>query len=319
MKQLLAAIEEALQQVAPASPQGLYDPARYGLSMGGKRMRPVLTLLAYSLFAIDYRRALPLAVGLETYHNHTLLHDDVMDQASMRRGKPSVWKQYGSNTAILSGDVMLLLALEQIQKIDGPRKDLIAGICLQTMRQICEGQQMDMEFEQRNNVTIAEYTEMITKKTAVLLACALQSGALLANAPIEEADKLYQSGIHLGLAFQLQDDLLDCYGNPSLFGKNIGGDILEAKKTFLLITALERASEPQRRDLLSLLSADMDADAKIKAVLKIYNALGVADACRKEIERQFYLALQSLDAVSSNSDARLKLRAYMESLLGRNA
>ena len=318
-EQMLRRLEESLAQLAPSSPAGLYDPMRYALGMGGKRMRPLLLLQAYSMYRIDWEEALPVAVGLETYHNHTLLHDDVMDRALVRRGEPTVWKKWNENTAILSGDVMLIEAMAQVAKARGPHAKEVVALCSRTMREICEGQQYDMDFEQRNNVSVAEYMEMIRLKTAVLLACALQCGAMLADAPESHWQSLYDLGIHLGLAFQLQDDYLDCYGNSDIFGKAIGGDIREGKKTFLLINAFERADSVQRTELQRLLCDEADDEAKVKGVLALYNELHIADLCTDEINRLFDAAHSDMEQLPVDSSAKAVLWQYVESLWGRKA
>ena len=255
MENFLAQIENALsQQAYPTRPAGLYEPIAYALSGGGKRVRPHLTLLACSLYSDEPEKAIPAALSVETYHNHTLLHDDLMDGADLRRGRPTVFRKWDANTAILSGDTMLILAFNHLLEGDYPNAAQLLQLLARTAREVCEGQQYDMNFEQRNDVTEAEYIEMIRLKTSVLLACALKMGALVAGAPADQADLLYHFGEQIGLAFQLQDDYLDCYGDPAVFGKQIGGDIASAKKTYLLINALESADEKQRADLNRLLS-----------------------------------------------------------------
>ena len=223
-------------------PEGLYTPVKYELSLGGKRIRPVLLLMAYQLYRNDMERVLPTALGLEMYHNYTLLHDDVMDKADMRRGKPTVHKVWDENTAILSGDAMLVLAYQLMGQASADHLKAVLDLFTTTALEIGEGQQYDMDFESRMDVREEEYIEMIRLKTSVLLACALKLGALQADAPATDADLLYRFGENIGLAFQLQDDLLDVYGDPKTFGKNIGGDILEGKKTFMLINALRLAN-----------------------------------------------------------------------------
>ena len=254
METILNKIEAALAVIPyPQQPEGLYEPIRYVLSMGGKRLRPTLTLMAYALYKEDTERALPTAIGLETYHNHPLLHDDLMDKADMRRGKPTVHKKWDENTAILSGDTMLILAFQHILRTDCHRLPEVLNLAARTMQEICEGQQYDMNFESRSDVREEEYIEMIRLKTSVLLACALKAGALIADAPKEDCEQLYQFGEKIGLAFQLQDDYLDCYGDPAVFGKQIGGDICCAKKTFMLINAFNRANEAELAELNRLL------------------------------------------------------------------
>ena len=239
---MLDTINKALAAVDyPTQPVGLYEPISYVLDMGGKRLRPTLLLMAYSLYKNDFETAMPAAIGIETYHNHTLLHDDLMDNADMRRGRATVHKKWNDNTAILSGDTMLIMAFRHFMNCQNERTPEVLELFARTAQEICEGQQYDVNFETRTDVTEAEYIEMIRLKTSVLLACAAKAGALLAGAPNEDAEMLYRFAEKVGLAFQLQDDYLDVYGDPAVFGKKIGGDILCGKKTFLLINALERA------------------------------------------------------------------------------
>ena len=222
-------------------PTGLYDPIEYALSLGGKRLRPMLMLMAYNLYRDDVDSILNQAVGLEIYHNFTLLHDDLMDKADLRRGKPVVHKVWNENAAILSGDTMMMLAYKYVAEGLKPEHRSAFDLFGRTAIEVCEGQQLDMEFEQREDVTVDEYIDMIRLKTSVLLACGLKMGTLLADAPASDADALYKYGVNLGLAFQLKDDLLDVYGDTSVFGKKIGGDILCNKKTYMLIRAAELA------------------------------------------------------------------------------
>ena len=241
-------IEKYLSNISyPTQPEGLYEPISYVLSMGGKRLRPTLLLLSYSLFKDDIDTALPLAIGLETYHNHTLLHDDLMDNADVRRGKPTVHKKWDANTAVLSGDAMLIIAFRHFIEARCEGKEQILELFANTALEICEGQQYDVNFERRCDVTESEYMEMIRLKTSVLLACAAKAGALAAGASPEDAGTLYRFAEKMGLAFQVQDDWLDVYGDPKVFGKKIGGDILCGKKTYLLITALNRADAADKQ------------------------------------------------------------------------
>lgn len=299
MNDLLSKIEKALQDVPyPKRPEGLYEPIAYTLESGGKRIRPTLLLTAYGLYRDNLDAALPAALGIETYHNHTLLHDDLMDNASVRRGRPTVHRRWDANTAILSGDTMLIMSVQHVLDCPCRRSADLLQLFTQTMREICEGQQYDMNFESRNDVTEDEYIEMIRLKTSVLLACALKMGALIADAPDHDADLLYRFGEKIGLAFQLQDDFLDCYGDPAVFGKAIGGDILCAKKTFLLINALARANADVRSELLGLLAdSAIDAAEKIRRVTDIYGRLGIPALTQQRIDalydeaKQLYAAL----------------------------
>ena len=255
-EELMKRIHAYIEQLSYSrEPKGLYDPIEYVLALGGKRLRPVLMLLAYNLYREDVESIFSQAAGIETYHNFTLLHDDLMDNADMRRGKPVVHKKWNENTAILSGDAMLILSYQFMMNQCPPEHvQEVMEIFGRTALEVCEGQQWDMEFESRNDVTVGEYIEMIRLKTSVLLAAALKIGAVLGGASSADAQKLYDFGIRMGLAFQLQDDYLDVYGNPAVFGKKIGGDILCNKKTYMLITALEQAKGENREELLHSLA-----------------------------------------------------------------
>ena len=311
---MLKKIEAALAAVSyPQRPEGLYEPIAYTLSSGGKRLRPTLLLLAYGLYRDDVDRALPAALAIETYHNHTLLHDDLMDHADVRRGRPTVHRKWDANTAILSGDEMLILAFRHLLKQDvegdAARLQQLLSLYADTMQEICEGQQYDMNFEHADDVSVEQYIEMIRLKTSVLLACALKAGALIAGAPEEDADLLYRFGERVGLAFQLQDDYLDCYGDPAVFGKAIGGDIRCGKKTFMLISALQRANDEQRSALLSRDPAQ---------VIPLYNALGIPQLCREKIEEMYAQAREAFDSIALPAERKQALWDYAESLLKRN-
>ena len=317
---LLQTIEEALRGVPyPPRPEGLYEPIEYVLSMGGKRLRPTLLLLACGLYDEHPEKALPAAAGIETYHNQTLHHDDRPDRADMRRGKPTVHKKWNDNTAVLSGDTMLILAFRHVLRCSSPRLPEVLDLFARSAQEICEGQQYDVNFESRTDVTEAEYIEMIRLKTSVLLGCAVKMGALLGGAPEADADALYRFAEKVGLAFQLQDDYLDVYGDPAVFGKKIGGDILCGKKTFLLINALDRADAAQRAELLALLdNGSMDPEEKIRAVTALYDALQIAPLTLAAIERYYAEARRELDALSLPPERWQPLWDYACSLLGRN-
>ena len=314
-------IEKYLSNISyPTQPEGLYEPISYVLSMGGKRLRPTLLLLSYSLFKDDIDTALPLAIGLETYHNHTLLHDDLMDNADVRRGKPTVHKKWDANTAVLSGDAMLIIAFRHFIEARCEGKEQILELFANTALEICEGQQYDVNFERRTDVTESEYMEMIRLKTSVLLACAAKAGALAAGASPEDADTLYRFAEKMGLAFQVQDDWLDVYGDPKVFGKKIGGDILCGKKTYLLINALNRADAADKQRLLALLAdSEMPAGEKIAAVTHIYDALGISQLTLQTIDNLYKAALAALDALSLPAERVAPLRQYAGSLLGRKS
>lgn len=318
-QQLLGKVNAYLKQMPYSRPpKGLYEPIAYELDLGGKRVRPVLMLMGYNLYREDVDTILPQAAGLETYHNHTLLHDDVMDHADMRRGKPTVHNVWDENTAILSGDAMLILAYRLMAQCPADKLPQVLGIFTETTMEICEGQQWDMEFEKRMDVKVDEYVEMIRLKTSVLLAAALKIGACLAGAPEEDARKLYDFGMKMGLAFQLQDDWLDVYGDPKVFGKNIGGDILCNKKTYMLITALQQADDAQRAELESWLSAtNCEPAEKIAAVTRLYNKVGVGERCMERVEAYYNEGLAVLDSVALPAERKQVLKEFACSLMNR--
>lgn len=300
------------------SPKELYEPVEYVLSLGGKRIRPVLMLMAYNLFKEDVTRIYGPATGIEVYHNYTLLHDDLMDRADMRRGKATVHKVWNDNTAILSGDAMLVLAYQYMADCPPAYLKEVMDLFSLTALEICEGQQMDMDFEQRSDVREEEYIEMIRLKTAVLLAAALKIGAVLANASADDAERLYEFGVQIGVAFQLQDDLLDVYGDPAVFGKKIGGDILCNKKTYMLIKALELADDEQADELKRWIAADaFDPETKIAAVTALYNQMGIRSVCENKMREYYTRAMESLDAVSVAVEKKMELKALMKHLMYR--
>lgn len=300
-------------------PYSLYQPIVYTLDAGGKRLRPVLMLMAYNMYKDNPESILMTACGLETYHNHTLLHDDLMDNADVRRGRPTVHRKWDANTAILSGDAMLILAYERIAQCDKSKLPEVLTCFTNTTLEICEGQQYDMEFETRNDVAEEEYIEMIRLKTSVLLACAMKIGALMAGAPKEDVDNLYSFGEKMGLAFQLQDDLLDVYGDPAVFGKKIGGDILCNKKTFMLINALQMAEGEEREALEEWIAkTDFIPEEKISAVTAIYDSVDIKSICQAKIECYFSEALASLEKVSVAEEKKQGLRDFAHKLLNRN-
>lgn len=300
------------------SPKGLYDPIRYVLSLGGKRIRPTLMLFGYNLFRNDPERILPQACALETYHNYTLLHDDLMDNADKRRGKPTVHVKWDANQAILSGDTMLVLAYRSMSQCDEGHLRSVLDLFTETALEIGEGQQLDIEFELRNDVTEEEYIEMIRLKTSVLLACALKMGAILAGASASDADNLYRFGEQMGLAFQLQDDYLDVYGDEQVFGKAIGGDITSNKKTYMLINALLRADAAQRTELEQWIAKKtFDRKDKVSAVTAIYDALGIGELAKTKINEYFEKSKKYLAAVSVSEENKRELYAYAEKMMRR--
>ena len=319
--ELLKKVNEALEALTyDRQPMSLYEPIRYVLSLGGKRVRPVLMMLAYNLFREDPERIMTQAIGLETYHNFTLLHDDLMDHADMRRGHETVHKRWNPNQAILSGDTMLLQAFERIEACEVDKVKEVFATFLQTTYEIGEGQQLDVEFETRNDVTEDEYIEMIRLKTSVLLACAVKIGAILAGASVEDQHNLYKFGEQIGLAFQLQDDLLDVYGDPKVFGKNIGGDITSNKKTYMLINAVNRADEAQRQELMGWINAEtFDRDEKVKAVTALYDQIGIRQLCEQKMEACYAEAQRYLAQVSVAEDRKAELKAYAAAMMKRQS
>ena len=299
-------------------PADLYDPIKYVLSMGGKRIRPVLMLLSYNMYKDDPETILSSACAIETYHNYTLLHDDLMDNADMRRGKMTVHKKWNPNTAILSGDSMLVLSYQRMAQCDVTKLKDVLDLFTETALEIGDGQQYDMNFETRNDVTEDEYIEMIRLKTSVLLACALKIGAILADAPADDAENLYRYGEQVGIAFQLQDDFLDVYGDPNVFGKKIGGDILCNKKTYMLINALLMANDSQRAELNHWIeSKDYDPQAKIAAVTKLYDEIGIRKLCEEKVNYYFQQSLSYINKVKVDDSKKVELRHFIDSLMNR--
>lgn len=319
--QILEKVEQALGSLPyERKPEGLYAPVRYVLSLGGKRIRPVLMLMGYNLYKDDVERIMMPALGLETYHNYTLLHDDLMDRADVRRGHATVHRKWNENAAILSGDSMLVLAYQRMAQCDAALLPQVMELFTETALEIGEGQQYDIEFETRNDVTEDEYIEMIRLKTSVLLACALKLGAMLAGAPKTDAEILYDFGEQIGLAFQLQDDYLDVYGDFKTFGKRIGGDILCNKKTYMLINAQLLANDSQRKELEYWLTAkDYDEEEKIKSVTHLYDEIGIPQIARKKIEYYYSLAEQSLAKVNLPEEKKSLLWQYAQQMLNRQS
>ncbi len=300
-------------------PASLYEPVQYVLSLGGKRIRPVLMLLGYQLWREQPEDIIMPAIGLETYHNYTLLHDDLMDNADMRRGHETVHRRWDANKAILSGDSMLVLAYQRVAQVPPKKLQKVLDLFTVTALEIGEGQEYDMAFETRNDVTEDEYIEMIRLKTSVLLACAMKMGAILADAPEQDVNRLYKVGEQLGLAFQLQDDLLDVYGDPKVFGKAIGGDIMSNKKTYMLINAYNRANDSQRAELQRWLDAkNPDRKEKVTAVTRLYDEIGIRQLCETKINEYFDQARRTLDLVNVGDERKQPLRQYMDEMLHRD-
>jgi geranylgeranyl diphosphate synthase type II len=318
-EEILKLVNDYLAQLPyERKPQSLYEPIKYVLSMGGKRVRPVLMLLAYNMFKDNPESILSSACALETYHNYTLLHDDLMDNADLRRGHETVHRKWDANTAILSGDSMLVLAYERMAQCPKEKLAEVLSLFTETALEIGEGQQYDMEFENRTDVTEAEYIEMIRLKTSVLLACAVKMGAILADASAEDADNLYKFGEQIGLAFQLQDDFLDVYGDSAVFGKAIGGDITSNKKTFMLINALNHATAEQREELTRWITAEQfDAAEKIAAVTRLYNEIGIDRMAKEKIEYYFAQSTQYLARVNVPEERKQELIAYTHEMMKR--
>jgi geranylgeranyl diphosphate synthase type II len=311
---------EIQRQKFGKQPSSLYEPIRYLMGLGGKRLRPMLTMLSYSLFKGDAKSIVPFAVAVEGFHNFTLMHDDIMDKAPLRRGKPTVHKKWNVNTAILSGDVMLVKVYEMFLKLE-PEK-LKSGLAAfsKCAAEVCEGQQWDMEFETTENVTEAEYLQMIKLKTAVLLGFSLELGAILADAEESDRKALRDFGINIGLGFQLKDDLLDAYADPNKFGKQVGGDIIANKKTYLLIKALEKAAGKNKKELLRWTSGDrFNKKEKVAAVKTIYDSAKIPQATEKKIAYYFDKGFRSLQQLSCADEKKQILKTFTEALIERQS
>ncbi len=302
-------------------PRELYEPFNYIMELGGKRLRPVLALLGYQLFRGDSERALPVAHAVEIFHNFSLVHDDIMDQAPLRRGQPTVHRHYGVNTAILSGDVMLIYAYEALLLTrDKSVIPELVRVFNRVAVEVCEGQQRDMNFEQRAEVTIEEYLQMISQKTAALIAGALELGGIVAGATVEDRHNLSAFGRNIGIAFQLQDDILDTFGDPEKFGKKIGGDIVQNKKTYLILKALEVARTPDRTRLQTLMNSHADDEAgKIAEVTQLLEGLGIRDLAEAEKQRYQQAAFDYLHAVKVSDFEKQALTGLTEKLIGRES
>lgn len=318
---ILHEIENEIKKISfdNYSPQSLFNPIIYIMSLGGKRVRPALAVMGYNLYKDDIAKAMPVALGIEVFHNFTLLHDDLMDKADVRRNQPTVHAKWNDNVAVLSGDAMLIEAYKEICKVED--KNLLPAVLdlfSQTATEICCGQQLDMEFEQRLDVSIEEYLEMIKLKTAVLLGCTLQEGALLASADRADQQLLYDFGINLGMAFQLKDDLLDVYGDPKTFGKNIGGDIVCNKKTFLFINALNDSSTSD--EVLEWVGKKgFDKDEKINTFRSIYDRLGLKSRSEDIIDQYYKLAIENLNKVNVPPHCKQTLLGVAQDLMFRNS
>lgn len=309
-------LEKAVTQ---KEPHQLYDPIKYILSLGGKRIRPALTLMVCDFFGSDYKKAMNAALAVELFHNFSLIHDDIMDNAPLRRGKKTVHEKWDVNTAILSGDAMLILAYRFFENYEPKMFQELAKLFSETALQVCEGQQHDMDFETRDDVTLVEYLKMIDHKTAVLLGAAMKMGAIVAEASEGDKDKIYQFGRNLGIAFQLQDDYLDVFGNPETFGKQVGGDIISNKKTFLYLMAVGQGSSVQAEELEHLFSINpKDPTDKISTVKEIFLTSGAAEATQIEIEKYSNLAYSLLDGIAISEEKKEMLREFGKGLMQRN-
>jgi geranylgeranyl diphosphate synthase, type II len=309
-------IEEHLSNhQLPQQPTNLYEPIRYFLRIGGKRMRPMLTLLGAELFGLHRENAIQAALAIEVFHNFTLVHDDIMDKAPLRRGMQTVHEKWDGNTAILAGDVMMIEAYQLLLQQEGDLRAMLK-VFNKTAIEVCEGQQMDMDFEQQNNLTIPEYIEMIRLKTSVLLGGALELAAIIAGATEEDRKQIYQFGVNVGLAFQIQDDILDVYADPEKFGKQVGGDILSNKKTMLYLLAREAASDEQLQQLNQLLTEE-NSSTKIAKTIQIYNDLKVREKCQQYVDDYFSKALANINSVGVVDNQKTKLKELSNFLLFR--
>ena len=300
------------------NPKNLYEPIEYILGLGGKRMRPVLTLMAAEVFDTDYKVALPAAMAVEVFHNFSLVHDDIMDDAPLRRGQETVHEKWDLNTGILSGDAMLILAYQYFEQYEPTVFRDLAKLFSKTALEVCEGQQWDVDFEKRNDVTIPEYLKMIEYKTAVLVAAAMKMGAIVAKTSEKEGDLIYDFGLNLGLAFQLQDDYLDAFGDPETFGKQVGGDIMVNKKTYLYLKAREFSSAEKALELEKLFSLQLDDNTeKIATAKAIFNESGASKATQNAIEMFTFKAFETLEKMDINAEKKDILRTFGENLMGR--
>ncbi|WP_300566593.1 polyprenyl synthetase family protein [Flavobacterium sp.] len=305
--------------VIEKEPINLYQPIQYILSLGGKRMRPVLTLMAAEVFNVDCQKALAAATAVEVFHNFSLIHDDIMDDAPLRRGHETVHEKWNINTGILSGDAMLILAYQHFEQYEPKVFRDLAKLFSKTALEVCEGQQWDVDFEQRDDVTIPEYLKMIEYKTAVLVGAAMKMGAIVAETSEENANLIYDFGLNLGIAFQLQDDYLDAFGDPLTFGKQVGGDIIENKKTYLYLKAIEFARAEEREQLLHLFSIQpSDNTDKISSVKAIFNQTKASEATQEAIQNYTFRAFKTLEKMQIDNDKKVILRSFGENLMMRN-
>jgi geranylgeranyl diphosphate synthase type II len=315
-----AFLEYLSGKMAPKEPKNLYAPVSYIMGLGGKRLRPVLTLLSTEVFGASYKQALDAALSVEVFHNFSLVHDDIMDGAPLRRGKETVHKKWDVNTGILSGDVMLIQAYQLFENYEAETFRALAELFSTTAIKVCEGQQYDVDFETRDDVTIPEYLKMIEYKTAVLVAAALQMGGIVAKAPRKAQERIFEFGLHLGLAFQIQDDYLDAFGDPLTFGKQVGGDIIENKKTYLYLTAMEQGTEEQKKTLAHLFSIQpADATEKINGVKDVFLETGAAKETQNAIAEHTQKAFNVLAKLQLPPEKHAILQGFGEQLMRRQA
>ena len=316
LSQLSVIIEGELGKIAyPNTPQKLYQPIDYVMGLGGKRMRPILLLMAHQLFDENIEKAISPALGIEIFHNFTLLHDDIMDNAPIRRGKQTVHEKWNQNVAILSGDTMLVQAYQLLSDVDKSIVKEMIAVFSKAATQVCEGQQWDMDFEIQKDVTLQEYLKMIEYKTAVLLAASLQIGGITANASKENQNNLYHFGLNMGIAFQLKDDLLDAFGNPDEFGKQIGGDIIANKKTFLYLKALKLANDKQKESLVNYFKTQEQTEQKVMGVKTIFTDLDIPKHTVDMMKAYYTKAMRHLDAI--DSDKKEPLLIFSKKLIDR--
>ncbi len=306
------------EKIVKQEPANLYDPMVYILGLGGKRVRPVLVLMAAEIFGSDHKKALDAALAIEVFHNFSLVHDDIMDDAPLRRGKQTVHERWDINTGILSGDAMLIKAYQLFENYSGETFRKLAELFSKTAIEVCEGQQYDMDFEVREKVSIGEYLKMIEYKTAVLVGASLKMGAIVANASKEDCDRIYEFGRLLGIAFQLQDDYLDAFGDPDSFGKQVGGDIIENKKTFLYLTSLQKSASREAIQLEHLYSINPpDPTAKVETVKGLFESSGAAELTRQEIEKYTQKAFAVLEELQIKEDKKELLYKFGQNLMDR--
>jgi geranylgeranyl diphosphate synthase type II len=314
-----ALIEQEIASIQfPHTPSNLYDPLRYFMNLGGKRMRPILTLMGTELFGKNRAESIHAAIAVEVFHNFTLIHDDIMDEAPLRRNMETVHTRWNQNIAILSGDVLFVKAYQLMMLQQGAHLPALLEIFNRTAIEVCEGQQMDMDFEFRNDVSISEYVEMIRLKTSVLLGCALEMGAIIGNASKEDRHLLYEFGQHIGIAFQIQDDILDLYADPEKFGKQVGGDVISNKKTLLNLKAMELANAAQKNQLATL-SSELDLVLKVAQTKELYSQIGAKESCEVEMQAHYNVAMNALDQIQLPEENKKPLIALSDYLMVRNS